>query len=79
MMTNMQAGRRAGERGRPFEPASRREVRFGVVTETRVAGWPVCLLPDGAVVLFWLACDGVKPGDFAAAAGEVFLDDIPLL
>ena len=79
MMTNMQAGRRAGERGRPFEPASRREVRFGLVTDTRVAGWPVCLLPDGAEVLFGLACGGVEPGNFAAAAGDVFLDDIPLL
>ena len=79
MMTNMQAGRRAGERGRPFEPASRREVRFGVVTETRVAGCPAFLLPDGAEVLFGLACGGVEPGDFAAAAGDVFLDDIPLL
>jgi hypothetical protein len=36
-------------------------------------------LPDGAVVLFGLACDGVEPGDFIAAAGDVFLDDIPLL
>jgi hypothetical protein len=41
--------------------------------------WPAFLLPDGPVVLFGLACGGVEPGNFAAAAGDVFLDDISLL
>ena len=40
---------------------------------------PAFLLPDGAEVLFGLAGEGVEPGDFSPAAGDVFLDDIPLL